>query len=139
MKQAAVSIVQNAEGLYLVVWNKRYGGWGLPGGMVEEGETVGAAQRRELEEETGAITVFAVKVYECDVTGEPNRANHIIFFTVGISACTIGKRERGCPITFFTREELLKWSPFREWYSSALNAHNAFIEEKKRENSGVPS
>jgi|SRR5579864_3075131 len=136
-KQAAVSIVQSNDGSrYLVVWNKRYGTWSLPGGMVEDGESVLDAQYRELREETGAITISATRCYECDVSGEPNRASHVVFYAVTIESAfvdlvdRIGERERGCPITYFTRDELLKWSSFREWYAKALDAHSALIAEQ---------
>src|SRR5208337_2707287 len=48
MNRAAVSYVERSDGRILCVWNSRYGGWTLPGGKVEEGETVEAAQAREL-------------------------------------------------------------------------------------------
>ena len=42
MNRAAVSYVERSDGRILCVWNSRYGGWTLPGGKVEEGETVEA-------------------------------------------------------------------------------------------------
>jgi len=40
VNRAAVSYVEREDGRILCVWNSRYGGWALPGGKVEEGETV---------------------------------------------------------------------------------------------------
>ena len=47
MNRAAVSYIERGDGRILCVWNSRYGGWTLPGGKVEEGETVEAAQERD--------------------------------------------------------------------------------------------
>lgn len=53
MKRAAVAYVTREDGRMLVVWNKRYSGWTMPGGLVEKGETPVQAVMRELFEETG--------------------------------------------------------------------------------------
>jgi ADP-ribose pyrophosphatase YjhB (NUDIX family) len=127
MRQAAVSIVQReGDNRFLVVWNKRYGGWGFPGGMCEEGEDIQAAQSRELYEETSLDTVSSAKVYEYHVQGEPNRASHVIFFTVR-TAGVARECEIGCPVTWMTKEEILKWSPFRVWYTHAIAAFESFL------------
>ena len=54
---------------FLMVYNERRGGWEMPGGHVEEGETSEEAAVREFEEEAG----YRIKVLEvrdlgyCDV------------------------------------------------------------------------
>jgi ADP-ribose pyrophosphatase YjhB (NUDIX family) len=121
MKYAAVSIIRrDIDQRYLVVWNKRYGGWGFPGGMCEEGELISGAQSRELKEETGLHTLSSVQVYECEVIGEPNRASHVVFFAVSAVGEAARECEIGCPITWMTKEEILQWSPFRDWYKDAI-------------------
>lgn len=62
-KQAAVAYVEREDGRILVVWNKRYGGWAMPGGLVEEGETPVAAMIRELREETSVESLACVTMW----------------------------------------------------------------------------
>lgn len=45
--------IRREDGMFLVVTNKKFGGFTFPGGKVEEGETSSQAAIRELEEETG--------------------------------------------------------------------------------------
>jgi len=123
MKYAAISLIERPEDRRLLcVWNGRYGCWSLPGGMVEEGETVEQALARELREETGLqLAAFdllydgphgvpsadptrakAVKVYRVTATGEPR------------------EMEVGRPVTWLTQEEFLKWSAFAVLYEKVF-------------------
>ena len=47
------ALIQNEEGNVLLVHNTDGGGWSLPGGKVEYGETLVEALKREVREETG--------------------------------------------------------------------------------------
>ena len=51
--QAALGFIVRSDGAILSVWNRRHKVWGLPGGKVEEGESLQKAVRRELWEEIG--------------------------------------------------------------------------------------
>lgn len=55
MKELKVvyALIQNNEGKVLLVHNTDGGGWSLPGGKVEQGETLIEAVKREIMEETG--------------------------------------------------------------------------------------
>jgi len=121
MRRAAVAYVVR-DGRMLCVWNKRYGGWTMPGGLVEEGERPSDAVVRELLEETGLGDNRRMAWYQIyEAPTEPHfhdgRGTYCHVFSV-----TVGgeprEREVGCPVTWFTREEFLKWCPFAKFYET---------------------
>lgn len=123
-RHAAVSLVEAADGRVLCVWNRRYEGWSLPGGMVEDGETPAQAQARELKEETDLVTWEAELVFEGqhaikakEGAARPGRASYVhVFRILSVVEGAPRMTEEGCPVTWLTREQFLSLSPFREFY-----------------------
>ena len=121
---AAVSLIERQDGRILCVWNGRYGGWALPGGKVEEGESAEQAQARELLEETGLETLSAQLFYEGPhgITVDSTRGSTVrIYYVVAHGAPR--EVELGRPVTWLTRDEFLRWSPFARFYQTVFAAY----------------
>ena len=121
IKSAAVSVIERTiEGStkLLCVWNQRYKGWSLPGGLVEPDETPRDAQERELREETDLVTASSIPVFIGPHGGKviPGRASIVHVFLV-IAAGEPVQMEEGCPLTWLTPDEFTKQSPFGEFYA----------------------
>ncbi len=103
MKRAALSYVTRPDGAVLAVWNRRYKCWGLPGGKVDEGETLEAAQMRELQEETHLVTLAAEPIYEMATYSGSGRVCTVFAVrAVGMAYST----EVGTGVAWMTPEEL---------------------------------
>jgi len=111
--QAAVALVER-DGKILCVWNRRFQGWGLPGGKVEEGEGLIATVQRELKEETGLHASRLVCFYRAEsaLSDDPRQ---VVVFRV-IASGEPREMEENCPVQWMTREELIATSPFRNFY-----------------------
>lgn len=131
-KWAAISLVERGD-VILCVFNRRYKGWTLPGGLVEEGESIKTGQARELYEETGLVTMNATLIYEAAALStdslplplphrSPNvqkRAGWVALFRVETSG-EPEEREEGCPVMWLSRELFLAISPFKDFYKVAF-------------------
>jgi 8-oxo-dGTP pyrophosphatase MutT (NUDIX family) len=121
---AAVVLIERTDGRLLVVWNRRYVGWSMPGGKVEDDETIEQGAKRELLEETGLVATglrilfvgqhagLAPKIDDGTVRGSMVHVFRAVELEPGVPT----EREPGCPVTWLTREEFLKWSPMAAFY-----------------------
>jgi len=128
-KHAVLAFIMRTDGAVLSVWNRNYHVWGLPGGKVDDGETLEHAVRRELLEETGIeaweYNYTIVKIYESPTYSGSGRLCHV--FRLGDE--TPGKElypiadEAGTGVAWMTREFLCNQetnpiykAEVREWF-----------------------
>lgn len=156
MPTAVTALVSRPDGKFLVVWNKRRECWTLPGGKVEPGETDLAALFRELYEEVRLVmnrpTVdtpdsecarllyeaqgvlgdgWVVKVFEVRFLAPKKRQPIGADFHLTSEVLDPVEGEEGCPVTWWSRDEFLRWcSPKGEldwagWYERMFNGVDA--------------
>jgi 8-oxo-dGTP pyrophosphatase MutT (NUDIX family) len=63
-KEVSCVAIQNKDDEYLLVYNKKFGGWQFPGGKIELGETPELAAKREVFEETNLVVENLEKIGE---------------------------------------------------------------------------
>jgi 8-oxo-dGTP pyrophosphatase MutT (NUDIX family) len=110
----------------LAVWNKRYRGWGLPGGMVEEGESPYEAMKRELEEEVGLLVGRAGLVHigaHNTHVGSHARGGRpsLVHVYLVEPAGSPRQMEEGSPVGWKRVDEMLHQSPFSWFYAAFLS------------------
>ncbi len=122
-KRAAVALIERDDHRVLCVWNRRYAGWSLPGGLVEDGETIEAGLARELREETSLKAVGWAPIFDGPHKTPllAGRGSHVHVFVVSARG-TPREMEPSCPVTWLTREEFLQWSPFAAFYQDVFRA-----------------
>lgn len=116
--RAAVCFVQLRDGRMLVVWNKRYGTWTMPGGKVEAGETPSEAAIRELREEVGIVGQVTEQIHEGPhgQSVESTRGSYVHVFRIATFSGEPHECEDGCAVTWFSVYEFLAWSSMRDFY-----------------------
>lgn len=117
MNKSACSIVEQG-GFVLCVWNQRFNGWTLPGGKVENGESLEECQARELREETDMLTRSQTLVYRGE---HVNKLGTFMVSVYEVEAYGDARGvEPGCPISWITRQDLINMSPFGDFYQRFL-------------------
>jgi 8-oxo-dGTP diphosphatase len=96
------------------------GQWALPGGFVRDGESVDAAARRELEEETGVRDVYLEQLY---TFGEPRRDPRGRVITVAYYALVTSD---ALPLVAGTDAGAVRWAPARRHPRLAFD-HEAIL------------
>jgi 8-oxo-dGTP pyrophosphatase MutT (NUDIX family) len=126
-RAAVCRIIRPSDSKLLCVWNKRYGRWGWPGGKVEAGETPRQAAARECFEEAGVSPDHMTPLYG-GLHGESiesTRGSHVCVFDATFSLRELEDAreiEAGCPVTFFTSEEFLRWCIAPDFYHDMYRA-----------------
>jgi len=120
-RHSAVCFVPREDDKILVVWNRRYHGWTLPGGLVEPYDTTPRqAALRELWEEARGAADWIEEMYKGPADPdkvEPHRATYVHVFRVRlVRGCEPHEVEHGCPIDWMTLAEYLERVPFKVFY-----------------------
>ncbi|MCA0992227.1 NUDIX hydrolase [Pseudalkalibacillus hwajinpoensis] len=97
----------------LMVQNKKHDNWSLPGGAVEEGETLVEAASREMREETG-LTVEVGNVLSVNEAFIGNHHAHFFTFQGRITNGTIAilDTETIAEAKWMNRTEADEWMPY---------------------------
>jgi 8-oxo-dGTP diphosphatase len=118
------ALIINDKNEILVVWNKRYGGWTLPGGKIEPGEAPEVAMLRELREETGLVDPnHLVLINRASFEAKPefqDRTVDLRLYRVYVDG-TPREAEEGCPVRWMRLRDLFSQSvPFGTDYETLV-------------------
>jgi ADP-ribose pyrophosphatase YjhB (NUDIX family) len=112
------ALIYDAFGQVLMVRTRKWSGlWGIPGGKVKYGETLEAAVRREIKEETGLdlTEVRFALVQDCIGSSEFYREAH--FVLLNYTACRQGQNK----VCLNDEAQEYRWVPVFEAMTMPLN------------------
>ena len=131
-KHSSIVWVQHNDRI-LVVWNRNYGGFCMPGGKVEPNESFIAAAKRELREETDLIASDdnLEEVYAAPSGTASERTVHVFHvFDPKLLEGTAKEMEIGCPITWLTPAEIIDRSAFKSFYEKMFSHFSVNVKVK---------
>jgi 8-oxo-dGTP pyrophosphatase MutT (NUDIX family) len=118
--------VMYRNGKVLLIKNDK--GWDLPGGHIQQAETIVSALMREIFEETG------LSVNEKDITNMNMRDRHKTFFCVMLPSDDITLSDEHFEYGFFTLEEAMQLDNLSKSYRKAVYSCLSEDEDIKHKN-----
>lgn len=111
-KSAGIVLVVREDGNVLVAWNRRFGGWSLPGGKADEGELPVVAAAREFSEECGSFVLPTNLVWLATVPS-PAQPEYLVHLFLARQIFGEPKQvEEDTKLAWITLEELRESKPF---------------------------
>lgn len=120
VKLSGIVLVVRGDGRILATTNRRYGGFCLPGGKVDPGETPRIAAVRELREETSLIVTEKDLVWLCAGPSATESGRMVHMFYARHVRGLPRDVEPGTRCEWMTLEALKEVPPFADYYKQWL-------------------